>query len=53
MKLVYTELNDLERMKRLLREHPDWHWMDWENAWERNRDEDYWAVAMSLMMEGT
>lgn len=51
MRLICTELNDLGRIKQLMKEHPDWHWMDWESAWEKNRDEDYHAIAISKMLE--
>lgn len=51
MKLMYTELNNIERMKHLISEHPNWNWMDWEEAWQENRDEDYHMIAMTLMME--
>ena len=51
MKLIYTEVNDVNRMKTLLAEHPEWHWMDWTNEWEKTRDEDYHAIALSLMLE--
>lgn len=52
MKLLYTELNNVDRMNQLLKEHPGWTWMEWSDAWEQNRDEDYHMIAISLMMNG-
>lgn len=48
--MICTENNDKERMARLMREHPDWNWMKWEQEWQRTHDEDYWAIAMSMML---
>jgi len=49
--MMHTDLNDLDRMRRLVDEHPDWSWMKWESEWQRTGDEDMFAIAISKMME--
>lgn len=51
MTIYHHERNDVERMKRLMTEHPGRTWMEWEQIGQDTQDEDCMMIAVSLMME--